>query len=61
MNLRNENIGIAVSMSVMLIGCWLADWNLTEDAAALIMTAAFVTGFATIMLLPPRERRSRRR
>lgn len=61
MNLRNPNIAIMVSVSVMLIGCWIADWNPSDDAAALIMTAAFVTGFATLMLLPPRPRRSPRR
>ena len=61
MDLRNANIGIVVSISVMLIGSWLADWNPSDNAAALIMTAAFVTGLATLMLLPRRERRSPRR
>jgi len=60
MDLRNPNIAALVSVSVMLIGCWLADWNPNDDAAALIMTASFVSGFATLMLLPPRPPRPRR-
>ncbi len=61
MSLRNENIGIVVSAVVMLLGCWLADWNPSDDAAAAIMTASFVLGFATITVLFERDRRSSRR
>jgi hypothetical protein len=61
MNFRKANIAIVVSLSVMLVGCWLADWDPSDDAAALIMTAVLVSGYATLMLLPPRPQRSPRR
>ena len=61
MDVRNENIGIVVSTVTLLFGCWLANWNPSDDAAALIVTSAFLTGLATITGLYERERRSTRR
>jgi len=61
MDVRNENIGIVVSTVTLLLGCWLANWNPSDDAAALIVTAAFLTGLAAITGLYERERRSTRR
>lgn len=60
MDVRNENIGIVVSTVTLLIGCWLANWDPSDDAAAIIVTAAFVTGWVTITGLYERQRRSTR-
>lgn len=60
MDLRNENIGIVVSVVVMVLGCWIADWDPSEGAAAAIMTASFVLGFAAITTLYERDKRSSR-
>jgi hypothetical protein len=61
MSLRNENIGIVVSAVVMLLGCWIADWDPSEGAAAAIVTASFVLGFTVITLLYERDERPRHR
>lgn len=67
MSVRHENIGIVVSMAVIVIGCWIANWDPGEDAAMAIVGAAFVIGYGVIAFLferdgrrvPPRHGRSR--
>ncbi len=58
MDVRNENIGIVVSAIVLVLGCWLASWDPSDDAGFAIFTASFVAGLATIVGLHERERRS---
>jgi hypothetical protein len=55
--LRNENIGIVVSMTVMLVGCWIVDWNPSETEAAIIMGATFLIGYLVIAVLYERQGR----
>jgi len=61
MPLRNENIGVAVSLLVMVLGCWIAGWNPSDGEGAVIMTAAFLSGFATFIIPFERQRRRRSR
>jgi hypothetical protein len=55
--LRNENIGVVVSACVMVVGCWIADWDPSDTAAAVIVTAAFLLGYAVIAVLYERQGR----
>lgn len=57
MSLRNPNIGIVVAGLVMLVGCWLAGWELSDGAAAAIVTAAFAAGLGTLLVLDDRDER----
>jgi UDP-N-acetylmuramyl pentapeptide phosphotransferase/UDP-N-acetylglucosamine-1-phosphate transferase len=62
--MRNPNIGIAVSATMMLVGCWLAGWDVDENEAFWIVFVPFFSGLALLMWLDdrfPSDPRSRAR
>lgn len=59
MSLRNENIGVVVTMAIVVLGCWIVGWDPSDDEGAVIVTVAFFAGFATFTIPFERERRRR--
>jgi hypothetical protein len=65
--MRNANIGILVSGVLVIVGCWLAGWEVDDSEAFWIVMVSFWSGFAVLMVLedrfptkrPPARRRSR--
>lgn len=62
MSVRNENIGLAVFLLILLVGYSGSGWEPSDSAVQLIVAVAFIVGFLVSTLLNDRDdRRSRSR
>jgi len=59
-NFRNANIGIAVGGLLLVIGCWIEGWDVSDGGGAIIMVVAFLSALAVTGALEEREWRARR-
>jgi hypothetical protein len=61
MNVRNANIGVAVGCFLLLLGCWLAGWDVDDGEGSVIMVVVFVGAIGVTLALGERDYRAGRR
>jgi hypothetical protein len=61
MNFKNANIGVAVGTALLLIGCWLAGWDVNESEGPVIMVVSFLSAIGVTLVLDERSDRARDR
>ena len=53
--MRNILLSTVVSTVVMLLGCWIAGWEVSDPEAAAIVVSTFVCGLGSLLWLEERN------
>jgi hypothetical protein len=53
--MRNILLSTAVSSLVMVLGCWIAGWEVSDPEAAAIVVSTFACGLGSLLWLEERN------